>query len=175
MTSLRFTDILQNSLDSVHDYCQSWKLCVTILKTKIVLISKGGRLSIYDIWFYGDSILEEVEHFSYLGIIFSSRGKLSGTQQDLADRGLRALFSIHGIAYELIDPKPELLCMLFNRLVLPVLLYSCELWGFHTAAAVERVHLKFCKWVLKVSKSTTNEMVYGELGRCPLILEKRYA
>ena len=39
--------------------------------------------------------------------------------------------------------------------------------------AVERVHLKFCKWVLKVSKSTTNEMVYGELGRCPLILEKK--
>ena len=105
--------------------------------------------------------------------MFSSTGKFSGTQQDLADRGLRALFSIQGIAYELIDPKPELLCMLFDRLVLPVLLYSCELWGFHTAVAVERVHLKFCKWVLKVAKSTTNEMVYGELGRCPLILEKK--
>ena len=64
--------------------------------------------------------------------------------------------------------------MLFDRFVSPVLLYSCELWGFHTAVAVERgVHLKFCKWVLKVSKSTTNEMVYGELGRCPLILEKK--
>ena len=75
--------------------------------------------------------------------------------------------------YELIDPKPELLCMLFDRLVLPVLLYLCELWGFHTAAAVERVHLKFCKWVLKLSKSTTNEMVYGDLRRCPLILEKK--
>ena len=99
--------------------------------------------------FYGDSILEEVEHFSYLGIMFSSTGKFSGTQQDLADRGLRALFSIQGIAYELIDPEPELLFMLFERLVLPVLLYS--LWGFHTAAAMERVHLKFCKWVLKVS------------------------
>ena len=63
--------------------------------------------------------------------------------------------------------------MLFDRLVLTVLLYLCELGGFHTAAAVERVHLKFCKWVLKVSKSTTNEMVYGELGRFPLILEKK--
>ena len=103
--------------------------------------------------------------------MFSSTGKFSGTQQDLADRELRALFSIESIAYELIDLKPEQLCMLFDRLVLPVSLYSCELWGFHTAVTVERVHLKFCKWVLKVSKSTTNEMVYGELGRCPLILE----
>ena len=166
---------LQNSLDSVHDYCQRWKLCVNILKTKIVVFRKGGRLSIDDIWFYGDSILEVVEHLSYSGIMFSSTGKFSGTQQDLADMGLRALFSIQGIAYELIDLKPEQLCMLFDRLVLPVSLYSCELWGFHTAVTVERVHLKFCEWVLKVSKSTTNEMVYGELGRCPLILEKRYA
>ena len=162
---------LQNSLDSVYYYCQRWKLCVNIPKTKIVVFRKGGRLSIDDIWFYGDSILEVVEHLSYLGIMFSSTGKFSGTQQDLADRGLRALFLIQGIAYELIDPKPELLYMLFDRLVLPVLLYS--LWGFHTAAAVERVQLKFCKWVLKVYISTTNEMVYGELGRCPLILEKK--
>ena len=83
---------LQNSLDSVHDYCQRWKLCVNILKTKMVVFRKGGRLSIDDIWFYGDSILEVVEHFSYLGIMFSSTGKFSGTQQDLADRELRALF-----------------------------------------------------------------------------------
>ena len=101
---------------------------------------------------FGFMVTQVVEHFSYLGIMFSSTGKFSVTQQDLAHRGLRALFSIQGIAYGLIDPKPELLCMLFDRLVLPVLLYSCELWGFHTAVAVERVHLKFCKWVLKVSK-----------------------
>ena len=69
---------LQNSLDSVHDYCQRWKLCVNILKTKIVVFRKGGRLSIDDIWFYGDSILEVVEHFSYLVFMFSSTGKFQG-------------------------------------------------------------------------------------------------
>ena len=31
---------LQNSLDSVHDYCQRWKLCVNILKTKIVVLGR---------------------------------------------------------------------------------------------------------------------------------------
>ena len=48
---------LQNSLDSVHESGQRWKLCVNILKTKIVVFRKGGRLSRDDIWFYGDSIL----------------------------------------------------------------------------------------------------------------------
>ena len=69
---------LQNSLDFVYDYCQRWKLCVNILKTKIVVFRKGVRLSIDDIWFYGDSILEVVEHLSYLGIMFSSEGNFQG-------------------------------------------------------------------------------------------------
>ena len=83
---------LQNSLDSVHDYCQRWKICVHILKTMIVVFGKGGRFSIDDIWFYGDSILEVVEHFSYLGIMFSSTGQFLGTRQDLADRGCEHYF-----------------------------------------------------------------------------------
>ena len=65
---------------------QRLQLCVNILKTKIVVFRKGGSLSIADIWFYGDSILAVVEHLSYLGIMFSSTGKFSGTQKDLADR-----------------------------------------------------------------------------------------
>ena len=50
---------LQTSLDSAHDYCQRWTLCVDIIKTKIVVFRKVGRLSIND----GESILEVVEHF----------------------------------------------------------------------------------------------------------------
>ena len=103
---------LQNSLDCVYDYCQRWKLYVNVMKTKILVFRKGGRLSLDDVWFYGDIILQLVESFSYLGVLLSSTGKFSCTQQDLADRGLRALFSLKRITYELIDPKPELLCML---------------------------------------------------------------
>ena len=54
----------------------------------------------------------------------------------------------------------------------PVLSHGCEVWGFHTASAIERVHLKFCKLVFKVSKSTCNEMIYCELERYPLIIER---
>ena len=33
---------------------------------------------------------------------------------------------------------------------------------------LEQVHLMFCKRILKVRSTTTNYMVYGELGRIPL-------
>ena len=47
------------------------------------------------------------------------------------------------------------------------MLYGCELWGYSNIDVLERLHLRFCKILLKVKKSTPNAMVYGELGRHP--------
>ena len=51
--------------------------------------------------------------------------------------------------------------------------YRCEVWGFHTALFIERVHLNLCKLVLKVSKSTCNEVIYGELEIYNLVLDEK--
>ena len=66
-----------------------------------------------------------------------------------------------------------MLLNLFDKMVTPVLSYGCEVWGFHTASVIGRLHLKLCKLVLKVSKSTCNEMIYGELEIYPLIIERK--
>ena len=57
---------------------------------------------------------------------------------------------------------------LFDKFVSPVLNYACEVWGFHTALDIERVHLNFCKRVLGVKRTTQNDFVYGILGRVPM-------
>ena len=54
---------------------------------------------------------------------------------------------------------------LFDKLITPILNYASEVWGFDHGKAIERVHLQFCKQILKVKRSTQNECVYGELGR----------
>ena len=62
----------------------------------------------------------------------------------------------------------DLQLKLFDTLVLPILTYSCEVWGFENISDIERVHLGFCKQILKIRGNTPNFMVYGELGRFPL-------
>jgi hypothetical protein len=57
---------------------------------------------------------------------------------------------------------------LFDKIVKPILLYGCEIWGFSNLDTIERVHLKFCKLLLHLKKSTPNFMIYGELGACPM-------
>ena len=56
-------------------------------------------------------------------------------------------------------------------MVLPVLSYGCEIWAYEDCKIVESLHLKFCKYILGLKKSTCNVMVYGELGRYPLEIE----
>jgi hypothetical protein len=53
-------------------------------------------------------------------------------------------------------------------MVLPILTYGYEIWGFHNSPDIERVYLKFLKQILGVRQQTTNIAVYGELGKFPL-------
>ena len=57
---------------------------------------------------------------------------------------------------------------LYDKIVKPILLYGCEIWGFTNLQVIERAHLKFCKLLLGVKRSTPSFMVYGELGAYPL-------
>ena len=59
---------------------------------------------------------------------------------------------------------------LFDKIVKPILLYGCEIWGFSNTDNIEKVHLKFCKLLLNLKKSTPNFMIYGELGIYPMSL-----
>jgi hypothetical protein len=53
-------------------------------------------------------------------------------------------------------------------MVKPILCYGSELWGYERCEQIERVHIKFCKKLLKVGSSATNCAVLGEVGRYPL-------
>ena len=60
---------------------------------------------------------------------------------------------------------------LFDKLVTPILLYGSEIWAYENNDIIEKLHLKYCKYILSVNKSTTSSMVHGELGRYPLNIE----
>jgi len=64
-----------------------------------------------------------------------------------------------------------LLFNLFDAYVLSFINYGCAVWGNITLEVMERVHKKFCKWVLNVKQSTNTLALYGELRRFPLYIE----
>ena len=64
------------------------------------------------------------------------------------------------------------MCQLFDAFIGSILIYACEIWGFGKCKEIERIHLKFCKNLLKVKSSTCNIGVYRELEIYPLHIVK---
>ena len=74
-------DGLQNLIDSFKLYCDKWKLTVNVSKTKVVAFKKG-RLPANLNFAYGDSAIELVDCFNYLGVVLTKTVH-SLTQQKL--------------------------------------------------------------------------------------------
>jgi hypothetical protein len=68
---------LQNSINLLHKYCETWGLEVNTEKTKIVVFRKRGPLKIDEKWSYDNEPLEVVNDFNYLGTVFNYTGNYS--------------------------------------------------------------------------------------------------
>ena len=63
---------------------------------------------------------------------------------------------------------PDIQLDLFHKLVLPVLIYGSEVWGYSNLNKVELFYRKFLKSMLRIGKFSANSMAYGETGKTKL-------
>jgi hypothetical protein len=154
---------LQRALTGIYDYCKAWHLTVNTSKTKIVVFSRGKVRKLPSFQF-GDSSIEVVQDFNYLGIKFNYNNKFKKAISKQVNQARRAMFSLITKARKL-DLPIDIQLDLFDHLVNPILLYGCEIWGFADLSYVEKFHLKYCKQLLRLRTNTPNCMVYGELGK----------
>ena len=165
---------LQKGLNELKTYCDKWKLQINSDKTKVLIFS-NKKVKKYNYNFkLGDGNLEIVDTFKYLGITFSYNGKFTNAIKDLCSMAERAMYSLYKKSRTLQLPV-DIQFNLFDRVVAPIMLYSCEVWGFSNISPLEILHRKFCKMVLKLRSSTPNIMIYGETGRFPyeVIIKER--
>ena len=165
-------DELQHGLNLLLEYCNKWKLKVNVNKTKVMVFRKGGILPRNLAFFYNEQQVEIVNKFRYLGITFTVGGSFSEAQITLAGQAQKAIFQLNKYLYKFTFLPPRHKLDLFDKLILPILNYGSEVWGFSKATAVERVHLQFCKRLLGVKKTTQNDFIYGELGRTTCIIRR---
>ena len=158
---------LQLALNAVSDYCQTWKLKINIDKTKIIRFSKRKpQTQTQNFWLNGE-LVELVESYVYLGTTISFNGKFTDAIEKQINQAHRALFAIKS-KKEKYNLPIDIVLDLFDKMISPVLLYGCEIWGFENLEKIEIFYRKFLKYILKVNYQTTNCMVYGETGRTPL-------
>ena len=57
---------------------------------------------------------------------------------------------------------------LFDALIIPILLYGSEVWGYENLVKIEVFYKKFIKNALRLNLQTPDCMVFGESGRYPI-------
>ncbi|OWF46235.1 RNA-directed DNA polymerase from mobile element jockey [Mizuhopecten yessoensis] len=162
-------DGLQLALNEFEQYCNTWKLTINSGKTKIVIFSKRkcARTPHFTLC---NVELEILEGYTYLGLFFNFSCSFFKARKKIVEQAQKSVFAVYKKLRNISLPV-DLQLKIFDSLIMPVLLYSSEIWGFENTNIIEKIHLQFCKYILNVRKSTPNFIVYGELGRYPLDIE----
>ena len=99
---------------------------------------------------YFDNVIGSIQVWK----LFSIRKQLT-----LSSQASETLFSLKQYVYHLHDPEPKFVSDLLDKLILPILMYSCERWRFHKANLVEINYSSFSKSILHEKKFSSNSVV----------------
>ena len=85
---------LQNALNCLSEFCLRWSLKVNINKTKVIIFNKSGKILKGFSFNFDDQIVEVVNEYKYLGIIFKPCGSFTEAINYLCKKAARASFCI---------------------------------------------------------------------------------
>ena len=176
---------LQCCLNKLTEYCKNWNLSINEEKSKVIIFNKSGR-KINRKFNIGNQTLETVNKYTYLGIEISSNGNFNGAIKQLCSKAKKALGRLKRILYS-VQTDVRLYLDLFDKLIAPIFLYGCEIWGAYVIppspcispdditlyfkVEFERVYVNYLKYVLGVNTKACNIAVLSEVGKYPYSLE----
>ena len=86
---------LQQLLDHLQQFCQTWALTVNLKKTKIMIFQKRSRCQGNRLQFVlGSTTINNTYTYTYLGLKLSSTGNFNRAVKDLKEKARRALYAI---------------------------------------------------------------------------------
>jgi len=169
---------LQAQLDGLFKFCSKFQMIVNEMKTKIMIFGKKVEQQNF---LFNNKSLETVENYKYLGVILNNVADLKGNMfktmiNYIAEKGFKASFATMKKCASVGYLTPKIALHLFDSCVASVLSYASEIWSKdREIPVIEKVHLRFLKYILGVKNSTCTLAIYGELGRFPLHLQQMLA
>ena len=142
-----------------------WDLEVNLDKTKAMVFRNGGIVKRTENWTYRKQPVQVVPYYNYLGVKISSRGAWSVAINILASQANKGLFKIKSFTQSIPNLKISTRMYLFDAMISPILLYGSEVWGKAHCKSYETVQTKYCKNVLGIPYSASNNSTRAELGR----------
>ena len=151
---------VQNAINSTLSYCEVNNMCINTGKTKYMIFSRGKVRKHHAITAHGQAI-ERVVTFCYLGIVFRYNNTFQAPMKHNINKAKKALFKID-IRLSKVELQVRTRLHLFDSLILQILLYGCELWGYENIEQIEVFHRNVLRRMLELRKSAPKTMMYGK-------------
>ena len=103
-----------------------------------------------------------------MGLLFTPKLKWTRAKLTLAAQAQKSIMLISNYQRKFGYFHHNDIFKLFDSMVIPILCYGGELWGFEYAQQIESFHGQFCKTFLSLPSHINNSMALGECGRLPL-------
>ena len=88
-----------------------------------------------------------VDDYVSLGKTVSFNGKYKKAIEKQVTQAKRALFGLKS-KKEMYDLPFDIVIDLFDKMILPILLYGCEIWGYEDLECIEVLYRKYLKDIL---------------------------
>jgi Reverse transcriptase (RNA-dependent DNA polymerase) len=172
---------LQLLLDQLSIFSESAGMTVNLNKTKVVVFRnrKPKKENPSEAWVYQGVTIEVAESYKYLGITFYGVKQLMWTAKQQAVSANQAAGGMTMFYKKtLADKNVWLVLSLFKAVVMPSLMYGCEVWGTCLLSGgvhgdtdvLSRMRLAFFRSLLGVRNSTSSIAMLRELGEYPLLM-----
>ena len=158
---------LQTMLNYVHEWCNKWKLLVNGAKSQVVHFRKHRRPRTSFKFLIGESELDIVSFYRYLGVIFDEYLNFKQCEEILADAAGRAL---GGVIHKLKQIKYTNICIfkkLYESCVIPIMDYNCSVWANYHCKYGEKIQLRAQRYFLGVHNKAPIDGICGDLGWMP--------
>ena len=161
---------LQRQLNGLFQFCSKNKMIVNETKTKIMAFGSNKRND----WTFNGKRIDITESYKYLGNIFRetkrcSQDVFSANYDYLLDKARKAIFATARRTKHLGPVPPDIAIYLFNSIIMPILQYGSEVWGINKVCwpMMDRMCLKYLRYILGVKSNTNNSITFGECGIIP--------
>jgi len=169
--------ILARSASEIHhqlrflkDLCSNMGMSVNTNKTKVMIIK--SKKDTYANFFYDNNNLEEVSSYKYLIIDIHHKIIWNYSIDKWINRGWKAHFFLENNCKSTNLMMWDKKKFLFETLVTPVILYSCEVWGCNISREswikIEKIQKCFITYNLKIKRDTIYHILLIEVGLPPI-------
>jgi hypothetical protein len=167
---------LDRMIANAWSYSRKWRFTFSHSKSKCMVFGEGkltNRRNMQSRKFYmGNHILDEVTHYTHVGIKLCSYDNSHERTEEMCSKGTRLLASLSSIGVKRNGLYPHVSSFLWSSICIPSMLHGCELWYCLSKGEIDLLETTQCRALRKVQhlpRRTHNCVTRGLLGQLSIV------